>query len=104
MNFCVRSNGECCNWLNRASPAIKKLGECVNGPLFEKLACDIDYHDVACVDILRDGCMLFDDDYPFAHVDGLVGMNEYCSASNDMLLSSLKPDAYETELHELAQK
>ncbi len=51
----VVATGAVRKWFEGVSPTAKQVVQHVNGPLLEKLARGIDFHDAECVKLLRDG-------------------------------------------------
>jgi hypothetical protein len=55
----LRESGDCKRWLESCDEGAKKIVREVNGPLLELLLGDLNYHDVACVELFRTGRFSF---------------------------------------------
>ena len=51
----LRKSGECERWLKSCDQGIQGVVRDVNGPLLELLLGDMQYHDVACVEVFQTG-------------------------------------------------
>ena len=56
--FAPRDSGECKRWMAPASHATRRLAATVNGPLMQQLAEEIEFWDLACVEMFRHGATL----------------------------------------------
>ena len=51
----LRETGACERWLNSCDRRIQGVIRDVNGPLLETLLGDLNYHDVACIEVFQTG-------------------------------------------------
>ena len=51
----MRENGLCDDWFRDVAPEVRTVSGSANGPLLQQLLTAAGYHDVECVEMLREG-------------------------------------------------
>ena len=98
--------GEVETWFAEADPLVRNVSKFVNGPVFEKLANDIDFIDVACVDMFRCGvdflgaliCTGLGVARSFAPHTSIQHLKDTCKERSSKLVANLTEDKFSTEL------